>query len=270
MRLTVTSHLTLDGVMQSNGKPEPELNDGFEQGGWQVPYFDQDMDRLTADWIAAADAFLLGRRTYELFANYWSQVTDPGDPRATRLNALPKYVVSTTLDRVQWHNSMLLQGDLAGEVAKLKRQLGGELQVHGSAELVRTLMKHGLVDEYRLLIHPVVLGNGKRLFADGTTPAALELIDTKITSRGVVAQIYQPSGKPQYLSAAAEQEGGVVKDSVSRHAATKSAGQPHQMQHRPADRAGFARLKPMQCRPGLIATTGLDVRPFITPAIRDF
>ena len=84
-RLTVTSHLTLDGVMQSNGKPEPELNDGFEQGGWQVPYFDQDMDRLTADWIAAADAFLLGRRTYELFAAYWSQVTDPGDPRAARL-----------------------------------------------------------------------------------------------------------------------------------------------------------------------------------------
>lgn len=93
MRLTVTSHLTFDGVMQSNGKPEPELGDGFEQGGWQVPYFDADMDRLTAEWIAAADAFLLGRRTYELFAAYWSQVTDPGDARATRLNALPKYVV---------------------------------------------------------------------------------------------------------------------------------------------------------------------------------
>jgi dihydrofolate reductase len=103
MRLTVTSHLTFDGVMQSNGKPEPELNDGFEQGGWQVPYFDEDMDRLTADWIATADAFLLGRRTYELFAEYWSQITDPGDPRATRLNGLPKYVVSTTLDRVRWN-----------------------------------------------------------------------------------------------------------------------------------------------------------------------
>src|SRR5260370_40537937 len=125
--------------MQSNGKPEPELNDGFEQGGWQVPYFDQDMDRLTADWIAAADAFLLGRRTYELFAEYWSQVTDPDDPRATRLNALPKHVVSTTLDRVQWNNSILLPGDVAGEVAKLKRQPGNELQVHGSATLVRTL-----------------------------------------------------------------------------------------------------------------------------------
>jgi dihydrofolate reductase len=158
MRLTVISHLTLDGVTQSNGKPEPELNDGFEQGGWQVPYFDQDLDRLTAGWIAAAGALLFGRRTYELFAEYWPQITDPSDPRAARLNALPKYVVSTTLDRVQWTNAALLQGDVAGGVAKLKRQPGGKLQVHGSAALVRTLMKHGLVDEYRLHIHPVVFG----------------------------------------------------------------------------------------------------------------
>jgi dihydrofolate reductase len=220
MRLTVTSHLTLDGVMQSNGKPEPELNDGFEQGGWQVPYFDQDMDRLTADWIAAADAFLFGRRTYELFAEYWPQVTDPADPRATRLNALPKYIASATLDRVQWNNSVLLQGDVAEEVAKLKRQPGNELQVHGSAALVRTLMRHDLVDEYRMLIHPVVLGNGKRLFDAGTTPAALELIDTKTTSRGVVAHMYRPSGKPEYGSATAEPEGEIVKDSASRRTAT--------------------------------------------------
>lgn len=185
-----------------------------------MPYFDQDMDRLTADWIAAADAFLLGRRTYELFATYWSQVTDPDDLRATRLNALPKHVVSTTVDRVRWNNSILLQGDVAEEVARLKRQPGNELQVHGSATLVRSLMKHGLVDEYRLLIHPVVLGNGRRLFAGGTTPAALELIGTKTTSRGVVAHIYRPSGKPEYGSVAPEQEGDVVKDSMSRQAAT--------------------------------------------------
>jgi dihydrofolate reductase len=113
----------------------------------RVPYFDADMDRLTADWIAAADAFLLGRRTYELFAEYWSQVTDLSDPRATRLNALPKHVVSTTLDRVQWNNSILLQGDVAEEVARLKRQPGSEFQVHRSATLIRTLMKHGFVDE---------------------------------------------------------------------------------------------------------------------------
>jgi dihydrofolate reductase len=220
MRLTVTSHLTLDGVMQSNGKPEPELADGFEQGGWQVPYLDQDMDRFTADWIAAADAFLLGRRTYELFATYWSQVTDPEDPRATRLNALPKYVVSTTLDRVEWTNAVLLQGDVAEEVAKLKRRPGNELQVHGSAELVRTLMKNGLIDEYRLLIHPVVLGNGRRLFADGTTPAAFELIDTKTTSRGVVAHVYRPAGEPEYGSVTLVREGDAVTDTVSRQTAT--------------------------------------------------
>jgi dihydrofolate reductase len=159
-------------------------------------------------------------RTYELFAEYWSQVTDPGDPRATRLNALPKYAVSTTLDRVEWNNSTLLRGDVAGRVAALKRQPGNELQVHGSAELIRTLMKRGLVDEYRLLIHPVVLGDGKRLFEHGTTPAALKLTGMKITSRGVVAHIYQPSGQPEYGSAAAEQDGGIGKVSVSRQAAT--------------------------------------------------
>ncbi|MGH3391882.1 MAG: dihydrofolate reductase family protein [Actinomadura sp.] len=185
-----------------------------------MPYFDQTMDRLTAEWIGAADAFLLGRMTYELFANYWSQVTDPDDPRATRLNALPKYVVSSTLDRVQWNNSILLQGDVAEEVAELKRRPGDELQVHGSATLVRTLMKHGLVDDYRLLIHPVVLGDGKRLFAEGTTPTALELIDTKTTSRGVVAHIFQPSGRPKYGAVAPEQEGDVVKDPATRQAAT--------------------------------------------------
>jgi dihydrofolate reductase len=220
MRLTVTSHLTLDGVMQSNGMPEPELNDGFAQGGWQVPYFDPDLDRLTADWIAAADAFLLGRRTYELFANYWSRVTDPDDPRATRLNALPKYVVSTSLDQVPWNNSTLLQGEVAEQVAQVKSLPGNELQVHGSAELVRTLMKHDLVDEYRLLIHPVVLGNGKRLFADGTTPAALELIDTRTTSRGVVAHIYHPAGPPRYAAVTLEQEHEFVTDPLSRQPAT--------------------------------------------------
>ena len=220
MRLAVTSYLTLDGVMQSNGKPEPELNDGFEQGGWQVPYFGEDAARLAADWIAAAGAFLLGRRTYELFADHWSQVTDPEDPFATRLNSLPKYVVSTTLDHVAWNNSTLLQGDVAGAVTELKSQPGGELQVHGSGTLVRTLMKHGLVEEYRLFIHPVVLGKGKRLFADGAAPAALELVDTKTTSRGVAVHVYRTVGTPVYGSVTLAQEGDVITDSMSRQAAT--------------------------------------------------
>jgi dihydrofolate reductase len=207
-------------AVKRHGKPEPELNDGFEQGGWQVPYFAEDAARLAADWIAAAGAFLLGRRTYELFAEYWSQVTDPKDPIATRLNGLPKHVVSTTLDRVEWNNSMLLHGDVFEEVAELKRQPGNELQVHGSGTLIRTLMEHDLVDEYRLVIHPVVLGNGKRLFADGTTPTALTLIDTKTTSRGVVVHIYQPAGKPEYGSVALEREGDIVTDSLSRQAGT--------------------------------------------------
>jgi dihydrofolate reductase len=219
MRLTVMSHLTLDGVMQSNGKPEPELGDGFAQGGWQVPYLDEDLARLAAAWIAAADAFLLGRRTYELFVGHWAKVTDPDDPIATRLNRLPKYVVSTTLDRAEWNNSRVLHGDVPEEVAKLKRQPGNELQVHGSGALIRTLMEHDLVDEYRLFIHPVVLGSGMRLFADGTTPAALKLTGTKTTSRGVVVHAYQPSGKPVYGSVALEPEDGVVKDSASRQAA---------------------------------------------------
>jgi dihydrofolate reductase len=204
--------------MQSNGKPEPELTDGFEQGGWQMPYFDQDLDRLTADWIAAADAFLLGRRTYDLFAGYWSHITDPGDPRATRLNALPKHVVSRTADRLEWNNSSVLRGDLAEAVAMLKRQPGNELQVHGSAELIRTLMRHNLIDEYRLLIHPVVLGSGRRLFDGGTTPAALELIGTTTTSRGVVAHLYRAAGEPEYGSATAQSEGDIVTDSVTRQA----------------------------------------------------
>ena len=218
MRLTVTTFLTLDGVMQSNGKPEPELNDGFEQGGWQVPYIDEDIGRLQAAWFAAADAFILGRKTYELFAGHWPRVTDENDPFATRLNGLPKYVVSTTLDKLEWNNSVLLKGDLVEQVAKLKRQPGNELQVPGSGMLIQTLMAHDLIDEYRLFFHPVILGNGKRLFTDGTVPTALKLVDTKITGSGVVLHVYQPAGKPEYGSVALEQDSGVVRDSLSSRA----------------------------------------------------
>lgn len=214
MRLTVLSFLTLDGVVQSNGKPEPELNDGFEQGGWQVPYIDEEMLDVHAGFVAAADAFLLGRQTYQLFAGYWPHVTDENDPFATRLNSLPKYVASTTLNTVEWNNSTLLRRDVAEEVAKLKQRPGNEVQIHGSAALIRSLMPYDLIDEYRLYLHPVILGNGKRLFSEGVVPTALRLVDTKTTARGVMLHIFRPAGKPTYSSVALEQDGDVVRNSM--------------------------------------------------------
>lgn len=205
MRVTLTTFLSLDGVMQGPGAPDEDRSGGFEQGGWLVPYADEDMGRFVDDWFAAAEAFLLGRKTYEIFAAYWPQVTDENNPVATKLNSLPKYVASKTLDEVEWNGSTLIKGDVAEEVANLKRQPGQELQVHGSGDLAQTLMQHGLVDEYRLWFYPVVLGSGKRLFGDGSVPAALKLVGTKTTGTGVVIHVYQPAGKPAYGSFALEQ-----------------------------------------------------------------
>lgn len=204
-KITMTTFLSLDGVMQSPGAPDEDPGGGFEQGGWLVPYADEDMGRLVTDWFAEADGFLLGRRTYEIFAAYWPQVTDENDPVATKLNALPKYVASTTLEKLDWHNSTLLTSDVAAEVAKLKEKPGREIQVHGSGDLARTLMDHDLIDEYRLWIYPVVLGAGRRLFGEGGLPTALRLVDTKTTSTGVVVHVYQPAGRPTYGSVALDQ-----------------------------------------------------------------
>jgi dihydrofolate reductase len=160
-----------------------------------VPYADEAMGRFVTDWFAAADAFLLGRTTYEIMAAYWPQVND--DEVARKLNNLPKYVVSRTLDTVTWNNSTQIKGDPVNEVKKLKGEAGQELQVHGSGKLAHTLIRHDLIDEYRLWFHPVVLGGGKRLFPEGQPPIALRLIETKTTSTGVVIHVYQPAGRPE-------------------------------------------------------------------------
>jgi dihydrofolate reductase len=160
-----------------------------------VPYADETMGRFVTDWFEAADAFLLGRTTYEIMAAYWPLVTDE-DEVARKLNSLPKYVISKTLDEVTWNNSTLIKGDPVKEVIRLKGEAGQELQIHGSGNLAQTLIQHGLIDEYRLWFHPLVLGSGKRLFPEGNAPVALRLVETRTTSTGVVIHVYQPAGKP--------------------------------------------------------------------------
>jgi dihydrofolate reductase len=200
MRLTLMMFVTLDGVAQAPGGPAEDPSGGFDCGGWLVPYMDDDMGAAVTGWFAEADAFLLGRRTYEIFSASWPKVTDPDDPIASRLNNLPKYVASRTLDEVSWNGSTLLRGDVATAVAELKRLPGRELQVHGSGNLAQTLMQHDLVDEYRLLTYPLVLGKGKRLFGDGAKPVALKVGEHRATSTGVSIDVYTPAGEPTYGS----------------------------------------------------------------------
>jgi dihydrofolate reductase len=199
-KLVVTTFLSLDGVMQAPGGPDEDQSGGFDQGGWLVPFADEDMARYVVDWIARADSFLLGRKTYEIFAAHWPRATDPNDPVARALNTLPKYVASRTLDKVEWNNSTLIQGNVVEEVAKLRRRPGKELQVHGSGELAQTLIENDLVDEYRLWSFPVVLGSGKRLFGTGAVPTAFKLVDSKTTGAGVAIHSYQRAGEMQYGS----------------------------------------------------------------------
>jgi dihydrofolate reductase len=201
-KLVAGTFLTADGVMQAPGAPDEDRDGGFEHGGWSFPFWDDMMNRLIVEWTEQAGALLLGRRTYEIFAAHWPRVTD--DPIASKLNSVPKYVASTTLDRVTWNNSSLLKGNVAEEVARLKERPGGEIQVTGSRKLLQTLMQHDLVDEYRLWIFPVLLGCGKRLFGDGTIPSRLSLLETKASSTGVVIHRYERAGKPEYGSFALE------------------------------------------------------------------
>ena len=206
MRLTLTTFITLDGVVQAPGGPDEDTSGGFEHGGWLVPYLDDDMGQAMNGFFADAEAFLLGRRTYEIFAASWPKMTDPNDLVATSLNTLPKYVASRTLEEVSWEGSTLLRGDLATEVAELKRRPGRELQIHGSGGMAQTLIRHGLIDEYRLLTYPVVLGTGKRLFGEGAKPSALEHADHRPTSTGGSIDVYTAAGEPTYGAVGPEYE----------------------------------------------------------------
>jgi dihydrofolate reductase len=198
MQLTITTFLSVDGVMQGPGGPDEDRSDGFDRGGWVVPLFDEATGQFITETFDKADAFLLGRRTYEIFASYWPKVTDADDPVASRLNGLPKYVVSSHLRSADWHNSTIVKGDIAAEVARLKGMRGRELQVHGSGTLARTLLENDLVDEWRLLVFPVIVGAGRRLFPDLGVATGLRLVDSRTTPSGVAVNIYQPTGRPEF------------------------------------------------------------------------
>jgi dihydrofolate reductase len=204
MKLTLQTFLTLDGVMQAPGGPDEDPDGHFEHGGWSFPYDDEDFGAAVAAWMEKADGFLLGRKTYQIFAGFWPQVADPANPVARKLNELPKYVASTTLSSVDWNNSTLLGSDVVAEVGKLKERPGGELQLHGSGQLAQTLIDADLIDEYWLYYFPVHLGTGKKLFRDGAPARALKLLDSRTTSTGVIIAHFRPDGPARYGSYAEE------------------------------------------------------------------
>ena len=197
-KLVVTTFVTLDGVMQAPGGPGEDPSGGFRYEGWLVPHFDEDMGAQIDEWFAPAQDFLLGRRTYEIFASHWPKAPQEGDPVAQALNQKTKHVASRTLSSpLEWDTARLIEGDVPSAVRALKDQDGGELQVHGSAGLIQTLLREDLVDELRLIVFPVVLGEGKRLFGDGAIPRTWRLTTTKATSTGALIAAYERVGEVQ-------------------------------------------------------------------------
>ena len=192
-KLIVSTFLTLDGVMQAPGGPEEDDSGGFAHGGWSVNYWDDRMGEVMGAAMSVPFDLVLGRKTYDIFAAYWPHASE--EQGAKPLNDATKHVASRSRPTLEWRNSVLIEGDAAEGIAALKEQDGPELQVHGSGNLVQTLLRHGLVDEYRLWFFPVVIGSGKRLFADGTVPAALRLVDSEVSTTGVVMSRYEPAGE---------------------------------------------------------------------------
>jgi dihydrofolate reductase len=200
MQLTVTTFLSVDGVYQGPGGPEEDRSGGFDRGGWLVPHFDEATGQFMDEIFKEVDAFLLGRRTYEIFAAAWPNATDPNDPVAKSLNTLPKYVASNTLKDPQWANTSVLEGDLASAIQELKERDGRELQVHGSGRLVQFLLANDLVDRLNLLVFPVIVGVGRRLFPDSGIATGLALEESRSTPSGVTISVYRPSGRPEFGS----------------------------------------------------------------------
>ncbi len=203
-KLIVLSFITLDGVMQAPGGPEEDPTGGFKHGGWVAGYFDDFLGKVMVKQMSKPFALLLGRKTYEIFAAHWPYVNTKKDPFAAGINNAKKYVASKTLNKLDWSNSELIKGDVAQEVKKLKEQNGPEIQVHGSGNLIQTLLKHDLVDEVWLKIFPITLGKGKRLFAEGTIPAGFKLLASEVSPSGVIVASYQRTGEVKTGSFALE------------------------------------------------------------------
>jgi dihydrofolate reductase len=191
--LIVSTFLTLDGVMQAPGGPGEDDDNGFTHGGWSVNYWDERMGQVMAETMSTPFDLLLGRRTYDIFAAYWPNA--PEDAGGKPLNQATKYVASRGRPTLDWSPSALIEGDVAEGIAALKREDGPELQVHGSGNLIQTLLRHNLVDQYRLWVFPVVIGSGKRLFSEGTIPSGLKLVDSEVSTTGVVIGTYEPAGE---------------------------------------------------------------------------
>ena len=207
MKLMTVTHVTVDGVMQGLGAPDEDRSGGFERGGWAIPLFDTEAATFLDQVFERADAFLFGRRTYEIFARSWGTgswgANQGNNPISVALNTMPKYVASTTLTDPQWADTTVLSGDVKAAVGELKAEGEGELQVHGSGNLVRWLLDNQLVDEITLLTYPVVVGQGARLFPDTGPDGALELVDSQSTPKGITIQVYRSAGRPLYAPATA-------------------------------------------------------------------